>query len=127
MKEKSIVVRIRKQEQNLKSTFLFEWCETNRFWIRISWIRGDMSSDSRLRWIGKENSLSLAFPVDPSVNAELENKRALHWFAVCLRWIKKASSEEQEKAIQEVFKILLMFRSANQNRRKNSRERLEKR
>jgi uncharacterized protein YeeX (DUF496 family) len=27
--------------------------------------------------------------------------------------IKKASAEEQEKAIQEVFKMLLMFRSAN--------------
>ena len=47
------------------------------------------------------------------MNAELKIKEHyIDLLSVCAG-IKKASSEEQEKAIQEIFKMLLMFRSAN--------------
>ena len=111
---KSIVVRIRKQEQT--SSPLFSSSDVRQIVSEFvsSWIRGDIV----IRFptaaeLAKKTPLSLAFPVDPSVNAELKIKEHyIDLLSVCAG-LKKASSDEQEKAIQEIFKMLLMFRSAN--------------
>lgn len=93
-----------------------------------SWIRGDIV----IRFptaaeLSKKTPLSIAFPVDPSVNAELKIKEHyIDLLSVCAG-IKKASSGEQEKAVQEVFRMLLMFRSANRIEGKIISNDLEKR
>lgn len=79
-----------------------------------SWIRGDIiirfPTASEL---AKKTPLSIAFPVDPSVNAELKIKEHyVDLLSVCAG-TKQASAEEREKAMTEVFRMLLMFRSAN--------------
>jgi hypothetical protein len=79
-----------------------------------SWIRGDII----IRFptaaeLSKKTPLSIAFPVDPSVNAELKIKEHYIDLLSILAGIKKASANEQEKAMEDVFKMLLMFRSAN--------------
>lgn len=79
-----------------------------------SWIRGDIiirfPTASEL---AKKTPLSIAFPVDPSVNAELKIKEHyVDLLSVCAG-TKQASAEEREKAMMEVFRMLLMFRSAN--------------
>jgi hypothetical protein len=79
-----------------------------------SWIRGDII----IRFptaaeLAKKTPLSIAFPVDPSVDAELKIKEHyIDVLSVCAG-TKQASAEEQEKAVTEAFKLLLMFRSAN--------------
>jgi hypothetical protein len=79
-----------------------------------SWIRGDIV----IRFptaaeLAKKTPLSIAFPVDPSVNAELKIKEHyVDLLSVCAG-TKQASAEEREKAVTEVFRMLLMFRSAN--------------
>ncbi len=79
-----------------------------------SWIRGDII----IRFptaaeLAKQTPLSIAFPTDPSVNAELKIKEHyVDLLSICAG-IKSASADEQNKAISEVFKMLLMFRSAN--------------
>lgn len=115
IQEKKIVVKIRNKPEPA-STALFSDADVRKFVSEFvsSWIRGDII----IRFptaaeLSKKTPLSIAFPVDPSVNAELKIKEHyIDLLAVCAG-IKKASAEEQEKAIQEVFKILLMFRSAN--------------
>ena len=79
-----------------------------------SWIRGDIvirfPTASEL---AKKTPFSVAFPVDSSVNAELKIKEHyIDLLSVCAG-TKQASAEEREKAVREVFKMLLMFRSAN--------------
>lgn len=79
-----------------------------------SWIRGDVvirfPTASEL---AKKTPLSIAFPVDPSVSAELKIKEHyVDLLSVCAGTIR-TSAEEREKAIIEVFRMLLMFRSAN--------------
>jgi hypothetical protein len=79
-----------------------------------SWIRGDII----IRFptaaeLAKQTPLSIAFPTDPSVNAEVKIKEHYIDLLSVLAGIKPASREEQEKAIPEVFRMLLMFRSAN--------------
>ena len=117
--KKIINVRIkRKPEPASKSdpTILFSQVEIRRFVTEFvaSWIRGDII----IRFptaaeLAKKTPLSIAFPTDPSVNAELKIKE--HYIDVLsiIAGIKPASADEQEKAIAEVFKMLLMFRSAN--------------
>ena len=79
-----------------------------------SWIIGDII----IRFptaaeLAKKTPLSIAFPVDPSVDAELKIKEHyIDVLSVCAG-TKQASAEEQEKAVTEAFKLLLMFRSAN--------------
>ena len=79
-----------------------------------AWIRGDIT----IRFptaseLSKKTPLSIAFPVDPSVNAELKIKEHyVDLISICAG-IKQATAEEQKKAITEIFRILLMFRSAN--------------
>jgi len=79
-----------------------------------SWIRGDIT----IRFptaaeLAKKTPLAIAFPTDPSVNAELKIKEHyIDLLSICAG-IKPATAEEQEKAIAETFRMLLMFRSAN--------------
>ena len=113
VEEKQIVVKIQKKQA---ASPLFSEGDVRKFVFEFvaSWIRGDIT----IRFptaseLAKKTPFSIAFPVDPSVNAELKIKEHyIDLLSVCAG-IKKASSEEQEKAIQEVFKMLLMFRSAN--------------
>ena len=79
-----------------------------------SWIRGDIvirfPTASEL---ARKTPFSVAFPVDPSVNAELKIKEHyIDLLSICAG-TKQASAEEREKAVTEVFRMLLMFRSAN--------------
>ena len=93
-----------------------------------SWIKGDIiirfPTASEL---GKQNPLSIAFPKDPSVSAELKIKEHYIDLILVCAGVKSASSEEQQKAISEVFKMILMFRSANRIENKNILKDLEKR
>jgi hypothetical protein len=93
-----------------------------------SWIRGDII----IRFptaaeLAKQTPLSIAFPTDPSVNAELKIKEHYIDQLSIIAGIKPASTEEQEKTVAEVFKMLLMFRSANRIEGKIISNDLEKR
>ncbi len=114
-RDEKIVVRIKKK-RDTAATPLFSSAEVRRFVTEFvsSWIRGDIV----IRFptaaeLSKKTPLSIAFPVDPSVNAELKIKEHYIDLLSTVVGIKKASEEEQENAIAEVFKMLLMFRSAN--------------
>ena len=113
--DKRIVVRIRKK-QDAPSTQLFSPSEVRKFVAEFvaSWIRGDIIVRfPTAAELSKKTPLSIAFPVDPSVNAEMKIKEHyINLLSVCAG-TKKASTDEQEKAINEVFRMLLMFRSAN--------------
>ena len=61
------------------------------------------------------------------MNAELKIKEHYVDLLSVIAGIKPASAEEQEKAITEVFKMLLMFRSANRIEGKIISNDLEKR
>jgi hypothetical protein len=113
--DKKIVVRIRKKQDPGQEP-LFTQAEIKRMVSEFvsSWIRGDII----IRFptaaeLSKKTPLSIAFPVDPSVNAELKIKEHYIDLLSILAGIKKASANEQEKAMEDVFKMLLMFRSAN--------------
>src|SRR3989304_8609752 len=101
--DKRIVVRIRKK-QDAPSTQLFSPSEVRRFVVEFvsSWIRGDII----IRFptaaeLSKKTPLSIVFPVDPSVDAELKIKECyVDLLSVCAG-TKKASAEEQEKAAKE--------------------------
>ena len=115
--KKIISVRIKKKpESKTEPTILFSQDDIRKFVIEFvsSWIRGDII----IRFptaaeLAKKTPLSIAFPTDPSVNAELKIKEHYVDLLSVIAGIKSASTEEQEKAIAEVFKMLLMFRSAN--------------
>jgi hypothetical protein len=79
-----------------------------------SWIRGDIIIHfPTAAELAKQTPLSIAFPKDPSVSAEVKIKEHyIDLLSVCAG-IKQVPLEEQEKAIPEVFRMLLMFRSAN--------------
>ena len=85
-----------------------------------SWIRGDII----IRFptaaeLSKKNPLAISFPADPSVNQELKIKEHyIDLLSICAG-TKHASAEEQEKAIAEVFRMLLMFRSRTGLREKS--------
>ncbi len=93
-----------------------------------SWIRGDII----IRFptaaeLSKKNPLAISFPADPSVNQELKIKEHyIDLLSICAG-TKHASAEEQEKAIAEVFRMLLMFRTANRIEGKIISNDLEKR
>ena len=93
-----------------------------------SWIRGDII----IRFptaaeLSKKNPLAITFPTDPSVNEELKIKEHYVDLLLTCAGIKQATPEEQEKAITEVFRMLLMFRSANRIEGKIMSNDLEKR
>jgi hypothetical protein len=112
--KKVISVRIKKKAE--PPAALFSEKDVRKFVTEFvtSWIRGDIiirfptAAD-----LSKKTPLSIAFPVDPSVNAEIKIKEHyVDLLSICAG-IKAASNEEQEKAVSEVFKMLMMFRSAN--------------
>ena len=115
--KKVISVRIkRKPEPKPEPTLLFSQKDIHRFVVEFvsSWIRGDII----IRFptaaeLAKKTPLSIAFPTDPSVNAELKIKEHYVDLLSIIAGTKPSSADEQEKAISEVFKMLLMFRSAN--------------
>jgi hypothetical protein len=93
-----------------------------------SWIRGDIT----IRFptaaeLSKKTPLSIVFPVDPSVNAELKIKEYYVDLLSTCAGTKQATVEEQEKAITEIFRMLLMFRSANRIEGKIMSSDMEKR
>lgn len=115
--KKVISVRIkRKPEPKAEPPILFSQKDIRRFVTEFvaSWIRGDII----IRFptaaeFAKKTPLSIAFPTDPSVDAELKIKEHYIDRLSVIAGIKPASAGEQEKAVSEVFKMLLMFRSAN--------------
>ncbi len=127
--DKKLVVRIRKKQDPVLEP-LFSQSDIKRMVSEFvsSWIRGDII----IRFptaaeLSKKTPLSIAFPVDPSVNAELKIKEHYIDLLSILAGIKKASADEQEKAMEDVFKMLLMFRSANRIEGKIISNDLEKR
>ena len=129
--KKIISVRIRgKPEPKPESSLLYSETDIRRFVSEFvsSWIRGDII----IRFptaaeLAKKTPLSIAFPTDPSVNAELKIKEHYVDLLSVIAGTKPASSEEQQRAIDEVFKMLLMFRSANRIEGKIISNDLEKR
>jgi hypothetical protein len=115
--KKIISVRIkRKPDPPSEPTVLYSKQEIRKFVSEFvsSWIRGDII----IRFptaaeLAKKTPLSIAFPTDPSVSAELKIKEHYVNMLSVVAGIKPASAQEQENAISEVFKMLLMFRSAN--------------
>ena len=115
--KKIISVRIkRKPEPQAEPSLLYSKEDVHKFVTEFvsSWIRGDIV----IRFptaaeLAKKTPLSIAFPTDPSVNAELKIKEHYVDLLSVVAGIKPASAEEQEKAIDEVFKMLLMFRQRN--------------
>jgi hypothetical protein len=129
--KKIISVRIkRKPEAKPESSLLYSEKDVRRFVSEFvsSWIRGDII----IRFptaaeLSKKTPLSIAFPTDPSVNAELKIKEHYVDLLSVIAGTKPASAEEQQRAIDEVFKMLLMFRSANRIEGKIMSNDLEKR
>jgi uncharacterized protein YicC (UPF0701 family) len=112
----NVKIKRKTEQQNAESTLLFSEKEIRKYVTEFvaSWIRGDIiirfPTASEL---AKKTPLSIAFPSDPSVNAELKIKEHYVDLLSIVAGIKRSSPEELEQAISEVFKMLLMFRSAN--------------
>jgi hypothetical protein len=130
--KKIISVRIKRKPEQPKTeeALLYSQQDIHRFVTEFvsSWIRGDIvirfPTASEL---AKQTPLSIAFPKDPSVSAELKIKEHYVDLLSVIAGIKPASSQEQQKAVDEVFKMLLMFRSANRIEGKIMSNDLEKR
>ncbi len=127
--DKIIRVKIRKTKAESPAT-LFSENDVRRIVTEFvsSWIRGDIT----IRFptaseLSKKNPLSIVFPTDPSLNEELKIKEHyVDLLSICAG-TKQATREEQEKAIPEVFRMMLMFRSANRIEGKIMSNDLEKR
>ncbi len=129
--KKIISVRIkRKSEPPAPSAALYSDKDVRQMVSEFvtSWIRGDIIIRfPTANELAKKTPLSIAFPTDPSVNAELKIKEHyVDLLSVCAG-IKHASANEQNQAISEVFKMLLMFRSANRIEGKIISNNIEKR
>jgi hypothetical protein len=113
---KILSVRIKKDKNPEPSAALYTDQDVSRIVNEFitSWIRGDIiirfPTASEL---AKQTPLSIAFPKDPSVSAELKIKEHYVDLLMICAGVKPASNDEQQKAISEVFKMMLMFRSAN--------------
>ena len=129
--KKIISVRIkRKPDPKPEPSLLYSEKDIRRFVSEFvsSWIRGDII----IRFptaaeLAKKTPLSIAFPTDPSVNAELKIKEHYVDLLSVIAGTKPSSAEEQKKAIDEVFKMLLMFRQRIASKAKSSQTTLEKR
>jgi hypothetical protein len=129
-----ISVKIKRKEEapplTTSPSLLYSPLEVRKFVTEFvsSWIRGDLI----IRFptaaeLAKQTPLSIAFPKDPSVSAELKIKEHYVDLLSVVAGIKPASASEQEAAVNEVFKMLLMFRSANRIEGKLVSNDLEKR
>jgi hypothetical protein len=131
--EANRIIRVRIKgapEPKADPPLLFSQDEIRKFVTEFvtSWINGDII----IRFptaaeLAKKTPLSIAFPTDPSVDAELKIKEHYIELVSVITGTKPTSAEEQEKAISEVFKIMLMFRSANRIEGKILSADLEKR
>jgi len=125
---KIIKVKIPKKQEHTAT--IFSQKEIRRYVAEFvaSWIRGDIT----IRFptaseLAKKTPLAIAFPTDPSVDAELKIKEHyIDLLSVCAG-TKPATAEDQEKAVTETFRMLLMFRSANRIEGKIISNDLEKR
>ena len=128
--EDSKIIKVRIQKNPEPAETLFSQDDIRKFVMEFvsAWIRGDI----KIRFptaaeLSKKTPLSIAFPTDPSVNAELKIKEHyVDLLSVCAG-TKQASAKELEKAIDEVFRMLMMFRSANRIEGKILSSDLEKR
>jgi hypothetical protein len=130
---KIISVKIKRKEETPSSpspALLYSPQDIRKFVSEFvsSWIRGDLI----IRFptaaeLAKQTPLSIAFPKDPSVSAELKIKEHYVDLLSIVAGIKPSSAAEQETAVKEVFKMLLMFRSANRIEGKLVSNDLEKR
>ena len=116
-------VRIKRKPDNLPQTqqqpaqsTAFSRDEIRKFVNEFvsSWIRGDII----IRFptaaeLSKKTPLNIAFPNDPSVMAELKIKETYIDLLSIVAGIKPVPAQEMEKTIDEVFKMMLMFRSSN--------------
>jgi len=116
--KKIINVKIKRNpdQQKTEPNLLFSEKEIRKYVTEFvaSWIRGDII----IRFptaaeLAKKTPLSIAFPTDPSVNQELKIKEHYVDLLSVVAGIKHSSAQELEQTISEVFKMLLMFRSAN--------------
>ena len=125
---KVLKVKIRKKPQEPSTLFTpneIRHCVTE---FVTSWIRGDIV----IRFptaaeLSKKNPLAISFATEPSLNEELKIKEHyVELLSICAG-TKLASAEEQEKAVMDVFRMLLMFRSANRIEGKLISKDIEKR
>ena len=129
---KVIKVKIRKNKTELaiEDAPLFSPKDVRHFVTEFvtSWIRGDIVIHfPTAAELSKKNPLAIAFPTDPSVNQELKIKEHyVDLLSIC-SGTKPSSVAEREKAVEDVFRILLMFRSANRVEGKIFSNDLEKR
>lgn len=119
--KKIISVRIKRKPEGstqpeLSPSVLYSKEEIRKFVNEFvsSWIRGDII----IRFptaaeLAKKTPLNIAFPNDPSVTAELKIKEHYVDLLSIVAGIRSSSIGEQEKAIDEIFKMMLMFRSSN--------------
>lgn len=111
---KPLKSRMRKKRKD--PTALFSSTEVRQFVSEFvaSWIRGDIIIHfPTAAELSKKNPLAIGFPADPSISHELKIKEHyIDLLSICAG-IKQASVDEQDKAIGEVFRMMLMFRSAN--------------
>ena len=127
---KVIKVKIRRKPQETGESSLFSKKEVRRVVTEFvsSWIKGEII----IRFptaaeLSKKNPLAIAFPTDPSVNEELKIKEHYIELLLVCAGIKPASAAEQEKVVEDVYRMLLMFRSANRIEGKIMSNDLEKR
>ncbi len=125
-----IKVRIRKGKQEPPAPTLYSPKDVRRIVTEFisAWIKGDII----IRFptaaeLSKKNPIAIAFPTDPSVNEELKIKEHYVDLLMICAGVKPATTEELEKAMNEVFRMLLMFRSANRIEGKIMSNDLEKR
>ena len=127
-----ISVRIKRKPEPPKAEppLLFSQKDIRRFVTEFvsSWIRGDII----IRFptaaeLAKKTPLSISFPTDPSVSAELKIKEHYIDLLSIIAGTKPATTQEQEQAIDDTFKMLLMFRSANRIEGKIMSDTIEKR
>lgn len=115
--KKIISVRInRKPDEPKEAASLYSKEEIRRLVSEFvsSWIRGDII----IRFptaaeLAKQAPLIITFPKDPSVSAELKIKEHYVDLLMVVAGIKPTSAQEQDEAVNEVFKMMLMFRCAN--------------
>ena len=108
--------RREKTKEKQETTLLFSQKDIRNFVLTFvsAWIKGDIT----IRFptaaeLSKSRPLDISFPRDPSLNAEVKIKEHyIDLLSICAG-TKPASPEDQKKAIVEIFRILLMFRSAN--------------
>jgi len=128
--EENKIIRVQIKNKPEQSTALYSEENVRKIVDEFitSWIRGDtIIRFPTASELVKQNPLTIAFPKDPSVNAELKIKEHYIDLILICAGVKPSSNEEQQKAISEVFKMMLMFRSANRIENKTITKDIEKR